>query len=120
MQRFAPRRCYRCHPFLRFRRRAGGIRRRSAFAASCTGIPTQGAARCPDCARRSYVHSPEHRGLPAWPALFTVIEIDTGVCHGSFDSEAEVAAHLIFAKLEHDQVEIVSDASAMTRYEAWS
>ena len=56
--------------------------------------------------RRSYVRSGEHRGLPAWPARFTVIEIDTGECHGSFDSEAEVAACLVFARLGRDQVEI--------------
>ena len=48
-----------------------------------------------------------------------MIEIDTGECHGSFDSEAEVAACLVFAKLGRDQVEIVSDTSAMTRYAAW-
>ena len=73
--------------------------------------PARGAATC---AR------PSIAGCPAWPARFTVIEIDTGVCHGSFDSEAEVAACLVFAKLGHDQVEIVSDTSAMTRYAAWS
>ena len=61
----------------------------------------------------------EHRGLPASPARFTAIKIDTGECHGSFDSEAEVVACLVFAKLGRDQVEIVSDTSAMTRYAAW-
>ena len=120
MQRFAPRECDPIHPFLRSRRRTGGIRRQPALIASCAGIPTKGAARCPDCARRSYVRSPEHRGLPVSAPRFTVIEIDTGACHGSFDSEAEVTAHLVFAKLGHDQVEIVSDTSAMTRYAAWS
>ena len=65
------------------------------------------------------VRSWEHRGLPALPAHFTVIEIDTGECNGSFDNEAEVAACLVFAKLAPDQVEILSDTSAMTRYAAW-
>ena len=120
MQRFAPRGCGRFHPFLRSRRRAVGIRRRPAFAESCTGILTQGTARCPDCARRSYVRSPEHRGPPVTAPRFTVIEIDTGVCHGSFDSAVEVAACPVFARLGPDQVEIVSDASAMTRYAARS
>ena len=120
MQRFAPRGCHSFHPFFRSRRRAVGVRRQPAFIASCAGIPTKGAARCPDCARRSYARSSEHRGLPAWSARFTVIETDTGVCHGSFDSEAEVAACLAFAKLGPDDVEIVSDTSAMTRYAAWS
>ena len=95
-------------------------RRRAKNLCTDCGAPAGNASRCEPCARRSYVRSSEHRGLPAWPARFTVIEIDTGVCHGSFDSEAEVAAHLVFAKLGHGQVEIVSDASAMTRYAAWS
>ena len=95
-------------------------RRRARKLCTECGAPAGNASRCEPCARRSYVRSGEHRGLPAWPARFTVIEIDTGVCHGSFDSEAEVAACLVFAKLGHDQVEIVSDTSAMTRYAAWS
>ena len=95
-------------------------RRRARKLCTECGAPAGNASRCEACARRSYVRSGEHRGLPAWPARFTVIEIDTGVCHGSFDSEAEVAACLVFAKLGHDQVEIVSDTSEMTRYAAWS
>ena len=94
-------------------------RRRARNLCTDCGQPSMGASRCPPCARRSYVRSGEHRGLPAWPARFTVIEIDTGECHGSFDSEAEVAACLVFARLTPDQVEIVSDTSAMTRYAAW-
>ena len=95
-------------------------RRRARKLCTECGAPAGNASRCEPCALRSYLRSSEHRGLPAWPARFTVIEIDTGVCHGSFDSEAEVAACLVFAKLGHDQVEIVSDTSAMTRYAAWS
>ena len=94
-------------------------RRRARNLCTDCGAWAGNAARCEPCARRSYVRSGEHRGLPAWPARFTVIEIDTGECHGSFDSEAEVAACLVFAKLVPDQVEIVSDTSAMTRYAAW-
>ena len=94
-------------------------RRRARGVCTDCGQPSMGASRCPPCARRSYVRSGEHRGLPALPARFTVIEIDTGECHGSFDSEAEVAACLVFAKLSPDRVEIVSDTSAMTRYAAW-
>ena len=66
------------------------------------------------------MRSPEHRGLPVTAPRFTVIEIDTGVDHGTYDSPAEVAACLAFAKLGPDDVEIVSDTSAMTRYAAWS
>ena len=95
-------------------------RRRAKNLCTDCGAPAGNASRCEPCARRSYVRSSEHRGLPPWPALFTVIEIDTGVDHGTYDSPAEVAACLAFAKLGPDDVEIVSDTSAMTRYAAWS
>ena len=95
-------------------------RRRVRNLCTDCGAWAGNAARCEPCARRSYVRSGEHRGLPAWPARFTVIEIDTGECHGSFDSEAEVAACLVFARLGRDQVEIVSDASPMAVYAGWA
>ena len=49
-----------------------------------------------------------------------VIELVSGREHGPFDSEADVALCLAFAKLARDKVEIVSDASPMSRYTAWS
>ena len=94
-------------------------RRRSRNACVDCGAPAQGAARCSDCARRSYVRSPEHRGLPVSQPRFTVIEIDTGVDHGTYDSPAEVAACLAFARLGPDDVEIVSDASPMATLTSW-
>ena len=48
------------------------------FASDC-GAPSQGASRCPPCARRSWARSGEHRGLPVLPPRVTVIEIATGV-----------------------------------------
>ncbi len=69
---------------------------------------------CESCARRSYVRSAEHRGLPAWPARFAVIETDAAECHGSFDSEAELVTCLVFARRGRDQVEIVGDAEYFT------
>ena len=94
-------------------------RRRSRNACVDCGAPSQGAARCPECARRSYLRSPEHRGLPVSQPRFTVIEIDTGVDHGTYDSPAEVAACLAFAKLGPDDVEIVSDVSVMASLTSW-
>lgn len=76
------------------------------------------AAKCGPCARRSYAHSAEHRGIPAWPARCTVMELATGIEHGTLESEAEVAACLAFAKFGADDVEIVSDASPMARFTA--
>ena len=57
---------------------------------------------------------------PVWPARYTVIELATGIDHRTFDSEAEVGACLAFAKLEPDDVEIVSDASPMARFTGWA
>ena len=49
-----------------------------------------------------------------------VIELATGREHGPFDDPADVSLCLAFARLARDQVEIVSDASPMSRYTAWS
>ena len=87
----------------------------------CTdcGQPAQGAARCEPCAKRSYECSDHFRGIPIWPAQYTVIELATGDDHGTYDSEAEVAACLAFAKLSWHQVEVISDISPMAAMTSW-
>ena len=47
-----------------------------------------------------------------------MIEIATGVCHGTYDSEMEVAACLAFARLSRDEVEVIADASPMAGFTA--
>ena len=42
-----------------------------------------------------------------------MIETATGEDHGTWDSWEEVAMCLAFARLSHDQVEIMSDAVAL-------
>ena len=49
--------------------------------------PSQGASRCPPCARRSWARSGEHRGLPVLPPRVTVIEIASGVNHGYLEQD---------------------------------
>ena len=71
--------------------------------------PSQGASRCPPCARRSWARSGEHRGLPVLPPRFTVIEIATGANHGTWDRWEDVVMCLAFAKLSRDQVELIPD-----------
>jgi hypothetical protein len=61
----------------------------------------------------------EHKGLPVYPPRYTVIELATGVEHGPLDSWEEVAMCLAFAKLSRQEVEIIEDASPMTRYASW-
>ena len=99
------------------RRRYARMRARG-LCVSC-GAPASGASRCVSCARRSRARSDAWRGLPAWPARYTVIEIATGADHGTYDSEAEVAACLAFAKLSRDEVEIVTDEPLIARFAAW-
>ena len=77
------------------------------------------AARCEPCARRSWHSSGEHKGLPLFPPRYTVVELTTGKEHGPWDSWEEIAMCLAFARLSRDEVEIIEDASLMTRYAAW-
>ena len=94
-------------------------RRRARRCCTDCGAPSQGASRCPVCARRSYVRSGEHRGLPLYPAGYTVIEIATGQDHGTFQSWADVVACLVFAGLSHEEVEVLSDVPVMSTMTSW-
>ena len=89
------------------------VRRRVRGLCIDCATPSQGAGRCPECARRSYLRSDEHRGLPILPPRYTVIEIATGDDHGTWDSMAEVAMCLAFARLSREDVEVISDVSPM-------
>ena len=84
-------------------------RRRARRLCIDCGAPSQGPSRCPPCARRSWARSGEHRGLPVLPPRFTVIEIATGVNHGTWDRWEDVVICLAFAKLSRDQVELIPD-----------
>ena len=95
-------------------------RRRARGQCTSCGAPSPGASRCPPCAERSYHRSQHFRGIPVWDPTWTVIELATGREHGPFDSEADVALCLAFEKLARDRVEIISDASPMSRHAAWS
>ena len=55
-----------------------------------------------------------------WEPSYTVIEVDTGIAHGPFDSEAEAAASLVFAKVPLDRVEIVRDAPITATITGWT
>ena len=59
------------------------------------------------------------RGIPVWDPQFTVIELSTGEDHGTYDSQAEVAACLAFAKLPWEQAEVISDISPMASMNGW-
>ena len=95
-------------------------RLRAAGLCTDCGEPSQGASRCAPCAERSYHRSAHFRGIPEWDPSWTVIEIATGEALGTFDSEADVALCLAFAKLGRDQVEVLHDASPMSSYASWT
>ena len=100
-------------------RRGCYAKRRVRCLCTDCGEPTQGAARCEPCAYRSYARSGEHRGLPLYPPRYTVVELATGEDHGTWDSWEEVAMCIAFAKLSREEVEVITDASPMTRITAW-
>ena len=99
-------------------RRLYSRRRAQGLCTDC-GEPSQGAARCEPCARRSYERSTYFRGMPLYPPRYTVVELDTGDDHGTFDSWEDVALCLAFARLSLDQVEVLTDQSPVATWAAW-
>ena len=64
-------------------------RRASRLCVDC-GAHADAGVRCASCARRSYLSSGEHKGMPVYPPRFTVVELATGVEHGPLDSWEEM------------------------------
>ena len=75
--------------------------------------PTAGTARCPSCARRSNVRTPDPLNAPAPFPEYAVVEVATGDVLGIFETEAEAAACLVFEGLRPDQVEIHANVPLM-------
>ena len=57
--------------------------------------------------------------MPLYPPRYTVIELATGECHGTYDSMADVALCLAFAKLSRDAVEVIVDGPPLAGMAAW-
>jgi len=93
-------------------------RRALGSCVDCGSSGTNGASRCEACARRSWHSSGEHRGMPVFPARYTVVELETGAEHGPFDSWEEVAMCLAFKKLSRDEIEVVEESSWMANLTA--
>ena len=93
--------------------------RRAASRCTDCNAPSQGAARCETCARRTYEKSDHFRGLPVYPPTFTVVLLDTDDPLGVFDDEMEVAAFLAFEKLSRDRVEVLVDCSPLEAVIGW-
>ena len=56
---------------------------------------------------------------PCTAERWSLIEIETGIDHGTYDSMADVALCLVFAKLDRDRVEIVTDAPITASLTGW-
>ena len=87
--------------------------RRAQGACVDCGVHAGGAARCPRCAYRSNSRAPERHLAALWPPQITVIEVQTSQELGTFETEAEAAACVVFAGLRSDQVEILSNVPLM-------
>ena len=94
-------------------KRARYAERRARGRCVQCNAPSPGVARCVPCSRKHRESSGAFRGLPLWDPSWTVIEIATGEDLGTYDSEADVALCLAFAKLSRDQVEVIADISPM-------
>ena len=92
-------------------------RRALGLCVDC-GVHADAGVRCTPCARRSYLSSGEHKGMPLFPPRFTVVELATGIEHGPLDSWEEVAMCLAFSKLSRDEIEVVEDACVMSTLSA--
>ena len=88
-------------------------RRRAQGRCTDCGVHAHGAARCDACAYRSNARAPARHAMAVGPPFYTVIELETLEDHGTYETEAEVAACLVFAGLRIDQVEILSNMPLM-------
>ena len=88
-------------------------RRRAQGRCTDCGVYAHGAARCDACAYRSNTRTPARHAVAVGPPYYTVIELETLEDHGTYETEAEVAACLAFAGLRIEQVEILSNMPLM-------
>ena len=101
-------------------RREQYAKRRAERRCTDCGEPSQGAARCEPCARRSWERSAYFRTMPVFDPQFTVVDLDTGDEHGPFDSWEDVALAMAFARLAPERVEVLTDAPAIAGIAAWA
>ncbi len=94
-------------------------RRRTRGECPDCGAPSQGAARCEPCARRSYERSTYFRGMPLYPPQYTIVGLYTGDDHGTWNRWEDVAMCLAFLRLSLDQVEVLTDQSPVATSAAW-
>ncbi len=102
------------------RARARVKRRRLRAAGLCVDCqkPSSGTYLCAPCQAKMRHYAA--RAMPVWSPSYTVWEIATDRCHGTWDSQEDVSLCLAFAKLGRDEVEIVTDAPAIAGFVGWA
>ena len=75
--------------------------------------------RCAPCSWKHREASGAFRGIPVGDPQYTVVELETRIDHGTYDSLADVVLCLAFAKLSADQVEVIRDAPVTASFTAW-
>ena len=88
-------------------------RRARWICTHCGRRQSFGASRCEPCRKRAHERSEHVRGLPVYPPSFTIVDLETGQDHGTWDSWEDVLLALSFARLSLEQVEVISDQSPM-------
>ena len=115
--------CEACRDYCRARalarfRRNSAARQAAGLCVRCGERPPEhGTLECGPCRDRQRAIA--SRGIPPLPTRYTVTELATGTDHGTWDSMAEVAAALAYAKLTLDDVEIVTDHSPTATLISW-
>ena len=100
--------------------RARYAKRRARWICThCGRRPSFGASRCEPCAKRAHERSEHVRGLPVYPPSFTIVDLQTGEDHGTWDSWEDVLLALSFARLSLEQVEVINDQSPMQPMMTW-
>lgn len=100
------------------RRRRYADRRARGRCVECDTL-SPGVARCEPCSLRHCEASGAFRGIPVGEPQYTVVELETGTEHGTYDSLADVVLCLAFAKLSADQVEVIRDAPITASFTAY-
>ena len=108
--------CPTCAEKYRARDRLVSKERKAKGLCTSCGKPSNGAWLCPSCAEKMRHYKTRYATLPVWSASYSVYDRLTGEPLGSFDSREDVALHLAFAKLDRDQVEIVTEAPLFAAY----
>ena len=102
--------------------RAQALRTERKAKGLCTdcGAPSLGQRLCDPCAAKAQHARTRWETVPVWEPRFAVYSATTGDLLETLDSREDVALFLAFAKLDRDEVEVVTDAPLSAAYTGMS